>query len=48
MEDTLLKNIETYKYRYEYYDCKGNEEKSNEYLLLLLSEIEVLLNLKGK
>lgn len=48
MEDILLKNIATYKDRYEYYDCSGNEEKSSEYLSLLLTEIKNLLVLKGK
>ena len=47
MENILLKNISTYKNRYDYYDYKGNEEKCNEYLALLLSEIESLLVLKG-
>lgn len=48
MEDILLKNIATYRDRYEYYDCKGNEEKSYEYLSLLLLEISNLLVLKGR
>ena len=42
----ILENIATYKYRYEYYDSKGNEEKCNEYISLILSEIEKLLALK--
>lgn len=46
MEDILLNNIATYKDRYEYYNCKGNEEKCSEYTSLILSEIEKLLALK--
>lgn len=48
MEDILLKNIATYKDRYEYYDCKGNEEKSYEYLSLLLTEVNNLLIFKNR
>lgn len=46
MENILLENIAKYKYRYEYYNRKGNEEKCNEYTSLILSEIEKLLALK--
>jgi len=46
MEDILLNNIATYKDRYEYYNCKGNEERSDEYLSLLLLEVKNLLIFK--
>ena len=46
MEDILLKNIATYKDRYEYYNGIS-EEKSEEYLSLLLLEVKSLLILKG-
>ena len=46
METILLENIAKYKYRYEYYNRKGNKEKCNEYTSLILSEIEKLLVLK--
>ena len=38
-KDSLLKDIYTYKDRYKYYDEKGNKEKADEYLSLLLNKI---------
>jgi hypothetical protein len=48
VENILLENIAKYKKRYEYYNDKNNEEKSNEYISLLLLEIDGLLALKNK